>query len=60
VVSDREQRYRRAAADVLGQLDWCIRYLARIGKPEIAAAMRRNRDQIMRTLGGVRSQKRDR
>jgi hypothetical protein len=42
---DREQeaeRYRRAAADALDQLQWCVNYLYRIRKDEIARAVNNN------------------
>jgi len=40
------QRYREAAEQTLGQLDWVIAYLYKIKKPEIAKALLRNRQQI--------------
>lgn len=33
---DQVERYRQAAEDALGQLDWCIRYLRRIHKERIS------------------------
>jgi hypothetical protein len=50
MASDREDRYRRAAVDTLQQLDWCVRYLQRIRRPEIARAVARSRNRIMRRL----------
>jgi hypothetical protein len=43
-------RYRRAAEDALDQLDWCIDYLHRIGKPEIAESLERNLSLIRRQM----------
>jgi hypothetical protein len=40
------ERYRAAAAEALNQLDWVIAYLNRLRKRELAAALRRNRDEI--------------
>jgi hypothetical protein len=40
------QRYREAAEQTLGQLDWVIAYLYKIKKPEIAKALLRNRQHI--------------
>ena len=45
---DREsERYRRAAVDALGQLEWCIDYLHKVRKPQIARAISRNRNRII-------------
>ena len=49
----REQevaRYRRAAEETLGQLDWCIDYLHRIRKSGIADAIGKNRSLIRRQM----------
>jgi hypothetical protein len=49
---DRElERYREAAERALDQLDWCVEYLHRVRKPEIARAIARNRRQILERLG---------
>jgi hypothetical protein len=49
---DREsERYRRAALEALGQLEWCVDYLYRIRKSDIAKAISRNRNQIIRRAG---------
>jgi hypothetical protein len=40
------ERYRRAAADALQQLDWCIGYLYAIRKTRISRALARNRNHI--------------
>ena len=49
----REQEaadHRRAAEETLNQLDWCINYLYRIRKTEIAAVLGKNRSEIQRQL----------
>jgi hypothetical protein len=49
---DREsERYRRAAIDALGQLEWCIDYLHKVRKPQIARAISRNRSRIIERAG---------
>jgi hypothetical protein len=49
---DREsERYRRAALEALGQLEWCIDYLYGLRKAEIARALSRNRSQIIERAG---------
>ena len=50
-VGDEVERYRRAAEETLDQIDWCIGYLYRIRKPEIARAVERNRSTIRRQMG---------
>jgi hypothetical protein len=48
---DREiERYRQAAEHALDQLEWCIDYLYRLQKPDIARALSRNRSQIMKRI----------
>jgi hypothetical protein len=50
-LKEREaDRYRKAADDVLQQLDWTIGYLHGIGKVQIARALARNRAHIRREL----------
>jgi hypothetical protein len=49
-VSDETGRYQTAAAAALDQLDWVINYLYRIRKPDLAAALKRNRDDVARRL----------
>lgn len=44
------ERYRQAAEDALGQLDWCIGYLHGIRKERISAHLARNRAHIRREL----------
>jgi hypothetical protein len=46
------ERYRRAAEETLDQLDWCVNYLHRIRKPEIAEAIAKNRTKIRRRMRG--------
>ena len=43
-------RYRKAAEDALGQLDWCIGYLHGIRKERISAQLAKNRTHIRRDL----------
>jgi hypothetical protein len=48
---DRDiERYREAALHALDQLEWCIDYLNRVRKPDIARALARNRKQILERL----------
>jgi hypothetical protein len=50
-LADREiSRYRRAATNALDQLEWCVEYLYRVRKPDIARALDRNRRQILERL----------
>ena len=46
------ERYRRAAEQTLDQLDWCVNYLYRVHKPEIAAVLAKNRSAIRRRMRG--------
>lgn len=49
---DREsERYRRAALDALGQLEWCIDYLYGLRKADIARTISRNRTRIIERAG---------
>jgi hypothetical protein len=41
------ERYRRAAVEALGQLEWCIEYLHGQRRTEIARALSRNRNRII-------------
>ena len=43
-------RYRKAAEHALDQLEWCIDYLHRVRKPDIARAIARSRSQIMKRM----------
>jgi hypothetical protein len=45
------ERYRRAALEALGQLEWCIQYLYEQRRVDIARALSRNRNQIIRRAG---------
>jgi hypothetical protein len=48
---DRElKRYREAATHALDQLEWCVDYLYRVRKPEIARAVASNRKRILDRL----------
>jgi hypothetical protein len=51
--NDEVRRYREAAEATLNQVDWCIGYLYRIRKPEIARALERNRSSIRRRMGAT-------
>jgi hypothetical protein len=42
------RRYREAAELAIEQLDWCIAYLRKIGKPRIARALQANRNAIVK------------
>lgn len=48
--TEETERYRQAAEDALGQLDWCIGYLHGIRKQQISAALAKNRAYIRRQL----------
>jgi hypothetical protein len=48
-------RYRRAAEAALEQVDVCIEYLRRTRKLQLASRLKKNRDQIKRSLAGRRS-----
>jgi len=50
---DEAARYRHAALMALDQLDWCAEYLRRIGKPQIADRVARNRATLIRRLSEV-------
>ena len=43
-------RYQAAVEHALDQLDWVVVYLYRIGKHELAAALKSNRDGIASRL----------
>jgi hypothetical protein len=45
------ERYRRAAIEALGQLEWCIEYLYEQRRTEIARALSRNRRRIIERAG---------
>ena len=46
------ERYRRAAEDALGQLDWVIGYTHAIRKTSISKALASNRTYIRRNVLG--------
>ena len=50
MATDETERYRQAAEDALGQLDWCIGYLHGIRKEAISARLAKNRAFIKREL----------
>jgi hypothetical protein len=50
MADDGVTRYREAAEMLLEQLEWCVRYLNRIHKYDIARSVARNREQIRRLL----------
>lgn len=50
---DEVDRYRRAAEEALNQLDWCVNYLYRIRKSEIAQAIEKNRSHIRREMSRI-------
>lgn len=50
MATDQAERYRQAAEDALGQLDWCIGYLHGIRKERISAQLAKNRAHIRREL----------
>ena len=50
MASDKTERYRQAADDALGQLDWCSRYLREIRHPRIASQLAKNTAHIRRSL----------
>lgn len=50
MATDQAERYRQAAEDALGQLDWCIGYLHGIHKERISAQLAKNRAHIRREL----------
>lgn len=50
MASNPTERYRQAAEDALGQLDWCIGYLHGIRKERLSAQLAKNRAYISRAL----------
>ena len=40
-------RYREAAIQAVNQLQWCVNYLYRVRRPQLAQALERNRAQII-------------
>ena len=50
MATEQQERYRQAAEDALGQLDWCIGYLHGFHKERISAQLAQNRAYIRRAL----------
>jgi hypothetical protein len=50
VNTEQADRYRQAAQDALGQLDWCIGYLHGIHKERISGQLAKNRAYIRQEL----------
>jgi hypothetical protein len=50
MATNQTERYRQAAEDALGQLDWCVGYLHGIRKERISAQLAKNRAHIRRAL----------
>jgi hypothetical protein len=50
MTTQQAERYRTAAEDALGQLDWCIGYLHGIRKIQISAQLAKNRAYIRQRL----------
>jgi hypothetical protein len=44
--SEEAEKYRIAAEETLDQIQWCIRYLDRIGKSKIADVVAANSETI--------------
>ena len=47
----KKERYRRAAIEALGQLEWCIEYLHEQRRSDIARALSLNRHKIIERAG---------
>ena len=47
---DQAARYRQAAHQTLGQLDWCVEYLRSIRKTKLAKQLAKNHAAIAQTL----------
>jgi hypothetical protein len=50
MATEQVERYRQAAEDALGQLDWCIGYLHGIHKNRISTQLAKNRAYIRKQL----------
>jgi hypothetical protein len=57
--TEEAERFRRAAEQALDQLEWCIGYLNRIHKSDLATALARNRSAIRRKLNDADEEFRD-
>ena len=55
---DEAARYREAARLTLQQVDWCVNYLYRIKKTQIARAIAKNSSAIAQRLEGIESKPR--
>jgi hypothetical protein len=51
--SEEATRYRLAAEEAVGQLDWVVNYLYRIRKDSIARVLDKNRSVIRRDLSRI-------
>ena len=40
-------RYREAAIQAVDQLEWCVGYLYRLRRPQLARSLKRNRAEII-------------
>jgi hypothetical protein len=50
----QDAHYRQATEELLHQLRWCVEYLYKIRKPDIARAIARNCDNIEQRLSDGR------
>jgi hypothetical protein len=50
MTTEQAERYRQAAEDALGQLDWCIGYFHGIRKQRLSAQLAKNRAYIRQRL----------
>jgi hypothetical protein len=41
------RRYREAAIQAVDQLEWCVAYLYRLRRPQLARSLKRNRAAII-------------
>ena len=55
MADERAERYRLAAENAVGQLEWCIDYFRRIHRERIAAQLARNTAAIRRGLSEGRA-----
>ena len=49
-LEEEADRYRAAAEHTLEDLEWCVNYLHKIRKPELANQLERNRKEILGRL----------
>jgi hypothetical protein len=57
-VDDEAARYREAARLALQQLDWCVVYLNRISKRQLANALAKNTSAIAGRLADIQNESR--